>query len=111
MRKVADKIEYSPTAIYVHFADKNELFQELCHQILGGLRSLPKFRDVTRAHRAAETDRPNLHQFRMHYPNHYKFMFMTPHPPHGPTDEDEEMIGNPEIDAYAFLKVGKVQQA
>jgi AcrR family transcriptional regulator len=25
MRRVAEKIEYSPTAIYVHFADKNEL--------------------------------------------------------------------------------------
>src|ERR1700747_187689 len=32
MRKVAEKIEYSPTAIYVHFADKNELFHELCRE-------------------------------------------------------------------------------
>ena len=32
MRKVAEKIEYSPTAIYVHFADKESLFRELCHQ-------------------------------------------------------------------------------
>src|SRR5260370_40716542 len=30
MRRVAEKSEYSPTAIYVHFADKNELFHELC---------------------------------------------------------------------------------
>ena len=27
MRKLAEKIEYSPTAIYVHFADKEELFR------------------------------------------------------------------------------------
>src|SRR5215510_16135582 len=32
MRRVAEKIEYSPTAIYVHFTDKEELFRELCHQ-------------------------------------------------------------------------------
>jgi AcrR family transcriptional regulator len=32
MRKVAEKIEYSPTAIYLHFADKQELFHELCHE-------------------------------------------------------------------------------
>ena len=32
MRRVAEKIEYSPTAIYVYFADKNELFHELCRQ-------------------------------------------------------------------------------
>src|SRR5215470_6694465 len=31
MRRVAEKIEYSPTAIYVHFANKEELFMELCH--------------------------------------------------------------------------------
>src|SRR5437879_1972140 len=30
MRKVADKIEYSPTAIYLHFKDKTALIRELC---------------------------------------------------------------------------------
>ena len=40
----------------------------------------------------------------MRYPNHYKFMFMTPHPPHEPDEEDREVMGNPEVDAYAFLK-------
>ena len=29
MRRVAEKIEYSPTTIYLHFADKEELFREL----------------------------------------------------------------------------------
>jgi hypothetical protein len=37
-------------------------------------------------------------------------MFMTPHPPHEPDEEDREMMGNPEMDAYAFLKWA-VQQA
>ena len=32
MRKIADRIEYSPTAIYMHFADKEELFREICHE-------------------------------------------------------------------------------
>jgi hypothetical protein len=48
--------------------------------------------------------------FGTRYPNHYKFMFMTPHPPHEPDEEDREMMGNPEMDAYAFLKWA-VQQA
>src|SRR3954468_3490798 len=30
MRKIAEAIEYSPTAIYVHFKDKAELMQQLC---------------------------------------------------------------------------------
>src|ERR1700760_2352956 len=29
MRKIADAIEYSPTAIYVHFKDKEALLREL----------------------------------------------------------------------------------
>ena len=29
MRKIADKIEYSPTTIYLYFKDKNELFYAL----------------------------------------------------------------------------------
>ena len=30
MRKIADKIEYSPTAIYLHFKDKEAVMRELC---------------------------------------------------------------------------------
>src|SRR5215471_10121676 len=30
MRGIAEKIEYSPTAIYLHFADKDTLIHELC---------------------------------------------------------------------------------
>jgi hypothetical protein len=37
-------------------------------------------------------------------------MFMTPHPPIEPDDEEREDMGNPEVDAYAFLKWA-VQQA
>jgi hypothetical protein len=40
----------------------------------------------------------------MRFPNHYVFMFMTPHPPHQPDEEDREIMGNPEKDAYAMLK-------
>jgi AcrR family transcriptional regulator len=30
MRKIADRIEYSPTTIYLHFKDKSELFNAIC---------------------------------------------------------------------------------
>ena len=30
MRRIADRIEYSPTAIYFHFRDKESLLAELC---------------------------------------------------------------------------------
>src|SRR5215469_13479007 len=32
MRKVADKVEYTPTAIYLHFKDKEELVREVVTQ-------------------------------------------------------------------------------
>jgi AcrR family transcriptional regulator len=111
MRRVAEKIEYSPTAIYVYFADKNELFHELCRQDFARLQEV--MTSVAMPLDPIERLRQiggNYIEFGVHYPNHYLFMFMTPHPAHEPDEEDREIIGNPEVDAYAFLKLA-VQQA
>jgi AcrR family transcriptional regulator len=111
MRRVAEKIEYSPTAIYVYFADKQELFHELCQQ------DYARLADVFQSSQMSSDPIERLRQiggtyteFGVRYPNHYRFMFMTPHPPHPPDEEDREVMGNPEVDAYAFLKWA-VQQA
>ena len=111
MRKVAEKIEYSPTAIYVHFADKEELFRELCHRDYAALA------EVFQSSMISTDPIERLKQigaiyidFGTRYPNHYKFMFMTSHPVHELDEADREMMGNPEMDAYAFLKWA-VQQA
>lgn len=111
MRKVAEKIEYSPTAIYVHFADKEELFRELCHEDFGRLAEIfqsgaGSLDPVERLRHIGRT----YVDFGVQFPNHYKLMFMTPHPLEGLNDEDQEIKGNPEMDAYAFLKLS-VQQA
>ena len=105
MRRVAEKIEYSPTAIYVYFADKQELFHELCQQDYARLAevfqsSAMSSNPIERVKQIGRT----YTEFGVRYPNHYKFMFMTPHPPHEPDEEDREVMGNPEVDAYAFLK-------
>ncbi len=111
MRRVAEKIEYSPTAIYVHFADKNELFHELCHQ------DFARLAEVFQSSAMSTDPVERLRQigaiyveFGLRNPNHYKFMFMTQHPEIEPNEEDQEIKGNPEEDAYAFLKWA-VQQA
>ena len=105
MRRVAEKIEYSPTAIYVHFADKNELFHELCQQDYSRLAEV--FQSSTMSidplERLKQIGRTYI-DFGVHYPNHYKFMFMTLHPAIEPNEEECEKKGNPELDAYAFLK-------
>lgn len=104
MRKIAQKIEYSPTAIYLHFKDKDALFAELCRhdflrlaQALSGIAEIKDPIEQLRRMGRAYLD------FALEFPNHYRLMFMTPHPV-----EAEEMQtlerGNPEEDAYAFLK-------
>jgi AcrR family transcriptional regulator len=111
MRRVADKIEYSPTAIYVHFTDKNELFRELCQQDFARLAEVfqSSTMPIDPVERLKQIGRTYM-EFGMTHPNHYKFMFMTPHPPLEPDEEEREKMGNPEVDAYAFLKWA-VQQA
>ena len=106
MRKVAEKIEYSPTAIYVYFKDKEDLFHELCQEDFARLAEVFQ--------RAAQISDPlerlkqigrTYAQFGREYPNHYRLMFMTPHPPQDLNQHDQEIKGNPESDAYAFLRL------
>jgi AcrR family transcriptional regulator len=105
MRKVAEKIEYSPTAIYVHFADKNQLFHELCREDFAHLQEVMQSAEMPSdpIGRLRQIGRSYV-EFGLRFPNHYVFMFMTPHPPHELDEEDKEIVGNPEVDAYALLK-------
>ncbi|MBZ0089654.1 MAG: TetR/AcrR family transcriptional regulator, partial [Thermoanaerobaculia bacterium] len=104
MRKIAAAIEYSATAIYLHFADKEAIVRELCDTDFAHLathfRKIAKTADPLARLRAAGRA---YAAFGAKHPNHYRLMFMTPHPPHHPEDSKIE-VGNPEQDAYAFLK-------
>jgi AcrR family transcriptional regulator len=105
MRKVAERIEYSPTAIYLHFADKESLFRELCEQdfskLSHGFQALAQIKDP--AERLAACGRAYV-DFAVSNPNHYRLMFMTSRPPVRPlTEKEREIRGNPNEDAYAFL--------
>jgi AcrR family transcriptional regulator len=104
MRKVAQKIEYSPTAIYVYFQDKEQLFLELCH--CDYRRLAESFVMLAQIPDPVERLRKIGHaymQFGLENPNHYRMMFMTSHPPVPEGIEKEMGKGNPEEDAYAFL--------
>ena len=37
MRKIADKISYSPTTIYLYFKDKNDLMHQICEHTFARL--------------------------------------------------------------------------
>jgi AcrR family transcriptional regulator len=111
MRKVAEKIEYSPTTIYLHFADKEDLFHELVHEDFAQLAQVFQSAAMPQdpLERLKHIGRTYV-DFGVRYPNHYKLMFMTPHPVRELDERDRQVLGNPEVDAYAFLKM-TVQQA
>jgi AcrR family transcriptional regulator len=78
MRRIAEKIEYSPTTIYLYFRDKDELVHEMCEETFALLtRKLNKIL-------AAEGDpvdklRARLKayvEFGLKHPNHYYTAFM-----------------------------------
>jgi AcrR family transcriptional regulator len=105
MRKIAEAIEYSPTAIYLHFKDKESLVRELCTTDFDSLADA--FQRIAREKDPLERLRKvglAYADFAIEHPNHYRLMFMTPHPAEKKDDEAAACRrGNPEADAYAFL--------
>lgn len=111
MRRIADRIEYSPTAIYFHFKDKEALMGELCAVDFYTLAT--QFTKIARVEDPVERLRRIGHayaDFAAEFPNHYRLMFMTPHPPGDMPEEVLQRRDNPEEDAYAFLR-STVEQA
>ncbi|HEX2835109.1 MAG TPA: TetR/AcrR family transcriptional regulator [Thermoanaerobaculia bacterium] len=101
MRRIADRIEYSPTAIYFHFRDKEALLAELCdcdfREFAHGFTLIAQIADPVERLRAAGHAYVD---FGLNHPSHYRLMFMTPKE----TKANLESKGNPEEDAYAFLQ-------
>ncbi len=107
MRKVAEKIEYSPTAIYLHFADKDALIRELCHHDFGTFAD--RFAQAASApdpiERLGQAGRAYV-DFAMAYPQQYRFMFMTSRPA---VEPDGEEAADPARNAYLFLRMTLAQ--
>ena len=103
MRKIAEKIEYSPTAIYSHFEDKETLLRELCStDFLALARILTRIAEVRDPfERLAQIGKAYV-RFAIENPQHYRLMFMTPLP-EIPHHETQVKKGDPTQDSYAFL--------
>ena len=103
MRRIADAIEYSPTAIYVHFKDKRELFRGVCREDFARLTQLAQ--KVVQVRDPVERIRRIGHayiEFALQHPNHYRLMFMTTH--HNEPGEELPGKGDPDVDGYTLLK-------
>ncbi len=82
MRKIAEKIEYSPTTIYLYFQDKADLLDCLCEETFAKLVKKQNILDQTVAD-PLERLRKGLSgyiEFGLKHPNHYKVTFMMPPP-------------------------------
>ena len=102
MRALADAIEYSPPVIYAHFRDKEAIIQELCYRQLRGLaKAFATFADLDPVERLRRIGYIYA-DFAIDHPSHFRFMFLMPHPL--PPDDDEVAKGDPQRNAYAFLR-------
>ena len=105
MRAIAQRIEYTSTAIYHHFPSKQALLQELCECDFADLGRhfqsnvasadpIGRLKDVGLAYL----------QFAIEHPSHYRFMFMTVIPQ---AELSEEFVHgslhDPERNAYIIL--------
>jgi AcrR family transcriptional regulator len=108
MREIGKRIEYSATALYGHFADKETLVRELCRK---------DFADFAQRFLTAVVDSPEAVEsvcraglvylgFAEQFPQHYRLMFLTPLP-ETPPDRDER--DDPRQNAYVFLRQLVVQ--
>ena len=101
MRALADAIEYSPPVIYAHFRDKDAIIRELCYRQLRQLaKKFATFADLEPIERLRRIGYVYA-DFAIEHPSHFRFMFLTEHPL---PDDDELGKGDPQRNAYAFLK-------
>jgi AcrR family transcriptional regulator len=112
LRQIAESIDYSTTAIYVHFRDKADLLTQLMRSdfmlLAEQCRKLASVKDPIE--RVRKIGRVYI-KFAVEHPHHYRLMFQSPASDKAAcVDADEAGRGNPDVDAYAMLKA-TVQEA
>jgi AcrR family transcriptional regulator len=81
MRKIADKIEYSPTTIYLYFKDKTDLLNQICEETFGNLIKTVAEIEAAGSGEPIECLEKGMRayiDFGLKYPNHYEVTFITP---------------------------------
>ena len=78
MRKIANKIEYSPTTIYLHFKDKADLLDSVCQEtLLNLLNTLEELkRDMSDPIETLRKSGKVYVEFGLKYPQDYKLTFV-----------------------------------
>lgn len=103
MRAIAERIEFTPTAIYHHFENKEALLKELCSidfaQLASAFQRIGRIADpFERLERIGAA----YVEFALTKPMHYQLMFMMQRPSFAPESREER--DDPAANAYAFLR-------
>jgi AcrR family transcriptional regulator len=105
MRKIADKIEYSPTTIYLYFDDKAQLVHSLCEEAFVKLVKMFETLggDLSDPVSALKKCGRAYIEFGLKYPNDYKVTFMLNLRPDKSPEEylREDSMG---MRAYGYLR-------
>jgi AcrR family transcriptional regulator len=107
MRRIADKIEYSPTTIYLYFEDKAELLEHVCKETFARLvKRLSKI--MEQPGDPVERLKEGLIayiEFGLQNPHHYRATFMMPIP-EGFNKTKHHHKDSPGMQAFSFLTRG-----
>ena len=95
MRKIAEKLEYSPTTIYLYFRDKQEVVQEICREtflLLTQRLNAVLLEPGDPVDRLKSGMRAYI-SFGLEHPDHYRVSLMMPCKEGSPTDGFEHTEG------------------
>lgn len=105
LRDIARRLDRTTGSLYAHFPDKEAILRELV---------VADFLELRRAFEAAGAVADPIGriaaigrgyvEFAMSHPQHYRLMFMNPHDPEVESEAQARLQGDPEQDAYEFLK-------
>jgi AcrR family transcriptional regulator len=91
MRKVAEKIEYSPTTIYLYFKDKQDLLISICEETFANLHlTLEKIEQGSRDPLVGFKKGMRAYiEFGLEHPSDYAMVFITPPEQYDPVVAEE----------------------
>ena len=105
MRKVARRIDYSPTAIYLHFKDRDDLVSSVCEQLMAGLAK--ELKQVADRHSdplvALKKALRRYVEFGLKHPQHYQATFGIPHGHGAEKDARQQAPATMATQAFEFL--------
>jgi AcrR family transcriptional regulator len=108
MRRIAEKIEYSPTTIYLYFRDKDDLIRQVCQEtfsmLIQTLQSLHLDHEENPLVGLRNAGYAYV-QFGLKHPDHYRAAFVMPHGHDQKRPTQEEMDNSAGMQCFNSLRM------